>query len=108
MISEVSQCQPGNAGDIKAIEKVCHCCGRRKPLTDFHLNKSKQDGRDTQCKQCVNDRKKAKRLRKRERESIELDITMVRSEDFYMAMDGLLELICKVMEVHPSDDDGLM
>lgn len=97
MITEVSRCQPAIAGDIKAIEKTCRCCGYSKSLDEFHLNKSKNDGRDTQCKRCVNDRKKNKRRRKLERENIELNITFVESKKFSTAMDGVLELICKEM-----------
>lgn len=109
MIPELSKCQPSTAEDIKAIEKVCHCCGEHKPVTEFHLNKSKSGGVDTQCKQCVNARKKNKRRRKREREDIELDITFVRSKNFSMAMDGILELICKdIAQADPSDDEKLL
>lgn len=91
----ISRCQPTAIGDIKAIEKACRSCGYRKPLDEYHLNKSKNDGHDTQCKRCVNDRKKNKRRLKRDREDIDLNITFTRSQSFSAAMDGILELICK-------------
>lgn len=106
MIPAISKCQPATVGDIKAIEKTCHCCGCSKSVAEFHLNKSKLGGTDTQCKQCVNDRKKNKRRRQREREDIELNITFVRSKNFSTAMNGILELICKdIVEADPSDND---
>lgn len=33
--------------------KACRLCKNLKMLTDFHLNHSKKDGRDSRCKKCV-------------------------------------------------------
>ena len=33
--------------------KQCRKCKEVKPLTDFHKNKSRKDGCNSQCKQCV-------------------------------------------------------
>ena len=35
-------------------KKRCTKCGEVKPLTDYHRNKSKHDGRETWCKTCKN------------------------------------------------------
>ena len=32
--------------------KTCYKCGETKPLDEFHKNKSKKDGRGTECKNC--------------------------------------------------------
>lgn len=32
--------------------KRCTCCGKTKPLTDFHAQKSGKDGRISKCKEC--------------------------------------------------------
>lgn len=33
--------------------KICHACGKNKPLSDFHRNKRTKDGAQTQCKACM-------------------------------------------------------
>lgn len=38
------------------LVKTCGGCGKPKPLEDFHCNKVKPDGRQTQCKLCMNER----------------------------------------------------
>lgn len=38
--------------------KLCHKCGEIKPLTDFYVQKSRKDGRQTECKECQNNRHK--------------------------------------------------
>jgi hypothetical protein len=39
---------------------MCNCCEVEKPLEDFHLAKKGMYGRQTQCKACLNARRKAK------------------------------------------------
>jgi len=54
--------------------KVCTTCKQEKPVSDFHRNNNKKDGRSSQCKECVADyqrnryRKNAGTIRKERRE----------------------------------------
>lgn len=34
--------------------KFCHCCGTEKLVTEFHKNRTRKDGLQTQCKVCIN------------------------------------------------------
>lgn len=38
--------------------KLCTKCGKVKPLSEFGLNKSKKDGHQCHCKECVREYKK--------------------------------------------------
>lgn len=106
---ERPRCQAHEVWDIKPESRICRACGTTKALTEFHLNRSKPDGRDTQCRQCVVERKKEKRRRQHERESITLKITFSHSDKFWAPMDGILSLICNEMvgneclKVHQSE-----
>lgn len=40
--------------------RICKCCAVEKPLEDFHIDKGCKLGRQTQCKTCLNARRKAK------------------------------------------------
>lgn len=44
--------------------KTCPNCGETKPLTEFHVDKRKPDGRVTRCKTCVAARDKARNTAK--------------------------------------------
>lgn len=35
-----------------AEAKRCAVCGQSKPLSEFHANRSRPDGRQSRCKQC--------------------------------------------------------
>jgi hypothetical protein len=91
------RCQAHGGWDINSGAQLCRTCGETKPQTEFHLNRSKARGRDTQCRHCVNERKKKKRRRGREREDIRLNLVLARSKKFRAAMDGILNLICNEM-----------
>lgn len=42
------------------VSRVCKCCGVEKVLEDFHRDKGCKLSRQTQCKACLNARRKAK------------------------------------------------
>lgn len=87
------RCHAPRNQDIRFEPRLCRNCGLTKAVTEFHLNKSKLGGRDSQCRQCVTARKKEKRRRKHEQENIDLNITFNCSAKFTAAMDGVLGLI---------------
>lgn len=91
------RCHTHEAWDIKPKSRICRACGTTKALAEFHLNRSKPGGRDSQCRRCVVERKKEKRRRQHERESIALKIAFNRSDKFWASMDGILRLICNEM-----------
>jgi hypothetical protein len=45
-------------------KKTCSCCTAEKPLDDFPENKECRDGHSNQCKQCIREKAKARRLAK--------------------------------------------
>src|SRR4051812_45539805 len=49
-------------GQLRLIEpqKQCPGCGETKPLTEYHVDRSKANGRCTRCKACHSARAKAK------------------------------------------------
>lgn len=47
--------------DIKT--KVCTCCGEEKPVTEFYRLKAGDEGRQSQCKKCIGEKRK-KRVNK--------------------------------------------
>lgn len=40
------------------MKKTCKGCEKELPLEDFHRNKVAKDGRQTQCKACMNFRRR--------------------------------------------------
>lgn len=34
------------------MAKICNSCGKNKKLNEFHIDRSKRDGRMTKCKEC--------------------------------------------------------
>lgn len=45
-------------------KRKCTCCGKnRRLINSFHKNKNKKHGREYQCKECYNKKKKVKRLK---------------------------------------------
>lgn len=44
--------------------KLCTKCGKTKPISEFGLNKSKKDGLQSYCKECVKEYKKTTLYRK--------------------------------------------
>lgn len=52
--------------EIPAGYKKCSCCGEVKPLSEFWVNKNLKGGHETQCKDCLNKKRKEKRAEKRE------------------------------------------
>lgn len=49
---------------VATKKKVCSNCTDEKPLDDFPVNKECTDGHSNQCKQCIGDKAKARRLAK--------------------------------------------
>ena len=47
-------------------KKPCAKCKKIKPLSEYHLNRSKKDGRESRCKLCVS-QEKARRYKKKEK-----------------------------------------
>lgn len=47
------------------LMKRCPDCGDVKPLTDFHRNPVRKDGRGTYCKPCANTQTRERQARKR-------------------------------------------
>lgn len=91
------RCQQQGSRDINPEPRLCRTCGEVKPASDFHKNASKAYGRDSQCRQCVIERKRELRRKRREREDIRLNINFSRSSKFGAAMEGILSLVCNEM-----------
>lgn len=49
------------------LTKRCLDCGETKPLSEFHRNKSRKDGRHMYCAECNRQRARASAARRRER-----------------------------------------
>ena len=48
--------------------KVCSACGRNLPLGDFYADARNRDGRYSECRQCIRERRKRDRSRARQAE----------------------------------------
>lgn len=88
-------CSPQAVVDISELKRRCASCGLICALFNFHKNRSKPRGVDTQCKSCVMKRKREQRLGFTASTAIEARVTLVPSPDFQAEVDGLLGLICE-------------
>ncbi len=52
----------GKERDMEEITtKVCRCCGKKLPITEFWNNRSYKDGHESICKECKNKKQRAYR-----------------------------------------------
>lgn len=63
--SEAPLVLPDAEGEAMATKKkVCSNCTEEKPIDDFPENKECRDGHSNQCKRCISDKAKARKLAK--------------------------------------------
>lgn len=63
--SQAAVALPDVEGETMATRnKVCSSCTHPKPLDDFPVNKECKDGHSNQCKQCIAEKARARRLAK--------------------------------------------
>lgn len=80
--------------DITHESRICRVCFEWKTFENFHKNRSKLGGVETQCKSCVLEKKSQQRNKRQVHDDIELKISLVRSKTAREAIDGILNLIC--------------
>lgn len=49
--------------------KVCNCCGRELPITEFYKNDRCKDGHACICRKCKNEKAKAVRIAKKQQQT---------------------------------------
>ena len=92
-----SRCQP-ELGDDKAPKKLfCQSCQALKTSFDFHRNKSKKHGIETQCKACTLARKarKARIWESFNSEVVEMSVSFKKSPHFERGLQFITEIICE-------------
>ena len=47
--------------------KVCKCCGKEKPLSEFYESRTCKDGREPSCIECRKERKKSRHIAAKEK-----------------------------------------
>lgn len=52
------------SSNMATKKKVCSCCAAEKPFDDFPVNQECKDGHSNQCKACIAEKSKARRLAK--------------------------------------------